>query len=57
LPFDDLDFIFEIKWDGFRALAIIEHGRAQLILIVGFIQPLNATGNSSEWRLPAQSSE
>jgi len=30
-PFDDLDFIFELKLDGFRALAIIEHGRAQLL--------------------------
>jgi bifunctional non-homologous end joining protein LigD len=31
LPFDDPDFIFEVKYDGFRALAVIEHGRAQLI--------------------------
>jgi bifunctional non-homologous end joining protein LigD len=31
LPFDDPDFIFEIKWDGFRALAVIEYGRVQLI--------------------------
>jgi bifunctional non-homologous end joining protein LigD len=30
-PFDDPSFIFEIKWDGFRALAIIEHRRTQLI--------------------------
>jgi len=28
--FDDPDFIFELKYDGFRALAVIEHGRAQL---------------------------
>jgi bifunctional non-homologous end joining protein LigD len=31
LPFDNPDFIFEIKWDGFRALAIIEHGPTQLV--------------------------
>jgi ATP-dependent DNA ligase len=31
LPFDDPDWIFELKYDGFRALAVIEHGRAQLI--------------------------
>jgi bifunctional non-homologous end joining protein LigD len=31
LPFDDPDFIFEVKWDGFRALATIEYGRTQLI--------------------------
>ena len=30
-PFDDPDLIFELKYDGFRALAVIEHGRAQLI--------------------------
>ena len=29
-PFDDPDWIFELKYDGFRALAVIEHGRAQL---------------------------
>src|SRR5947208_8920738 len=28
--FNHSDFIFEIKWDGFRALAVIEHGRTQL---------------------------
>src|SRR5204863_7813963 len=31
LPFDDPEWIFELKYDGFRALAVIEHGRAQLI--------------------------
>jgi bifunctional non-homologous end joining protein LigD len=30
-PFDDPDWLFELKYDGFRALAVIEHGRAQLI--------------------------
>jgi len=29
-PFDDPDWIYELKIDGFRALVIIEHGRAQL---------------------------
>jgi bifunctional non-homologous end joining protein LigD len=29
--FDDPDYIFELKYDGFRALAVIEHGRAQLL--------------------------
>jgi hypothetical protein len=27
--FNHSDFIFEVKWDGFRALAVIEHGRTQ----------------------------
>ena len=31
LPFDDPDWLFELKYDGFRAMAVIEHGRAQLI--------------------------
>jgi hypothetical protein len=30
-PFDDPDYIFELKYDGFRALAVIENGHAQLI--------------------------
>src|SRR3989441_9482948 len=31
VPFDDPDWIYELKMDGFRALAVIEHGRAQLL--------------------------
>jgi len=31
LPFDDPDWIYELKMDGFRALAVIENGRAQLL--------------------------
>jgi len=31
LPFDDAEWVFELKYDGFRALAVIEHGRAHLI--------------------------
>src|SRR5205814_8302738 len=30
-PFDDPDWIYELKMDGFRALAVIENGRAQLL--------------------------
>src|SRR6266478_4103829 len=30
-PFDDPDWIYELKMDGFRALAIVEKGRAQLL--------------------------
>ena len=29
-PFDHADFVFELKYDGFRALAVIQPGRAQL---------------------------
>src|SRR2546421_9100441 len=29
--FDDPDWIYELKMDGFRALALFEHGRAQLL--------------------------
>ena len=31
LPFDDPDWLFELKYDGYRSLAVIEHGRAQLL--------------------------
>ena len=30
-PFDDPNWIYELKMDGFRALAIVENGRAQLL--------------------------
>jgi len=30
-PFNHPDWIFEIKWDGFRCLAFIEHGRCRLV--------------------------
>lgn len=29
--FDDPNWIFELKYDGFRALAVLKHGKAQLI--------------------------
>ncbi|MCW4009090.1 MAG: non-homologous end-joining DNA ligase [Candidatus Bathyarchaeota archaeon] len=29
-PFTDIDWIFEVKWDGFRALAYIAHGAVSL---------------------------
>ena len=31
VPFDDDDWLFELKYDGFRALAEIEYGRCRLI--------------------------
>jgi ATP-dependent DNA ligase len=34
-PFDDPNWLFEIKHDGFRALAIIEGHRCRLISHVG----------------------
>src|SRR5947208_9725584 len=30
-PFDDPNWLFELKYDGYRSLAIVEHGRAQLL--------------------------
>ena len=30
-PFDDPDWIFEVKFDGFRALAYIENGTCELV--------------------------
>ena len=31
LPFDHPDWIFELKYDGFRSLAIVEQSRGQLV--------------------------
>jgi bifunctional non-homologous end joining protein LigD len=30
-PFDDENWLFEIKWDGYRAIAFIEDGRVRLV--------------------------
>ena len=30
-PFDDKDWLFEIKWDGYRAIAFIEGGKVRLV--------------------------
>jgi len=30
-PFDDPDWLFEIKWDGYRAVAFIEDGKVRLV--------------------------
>src|SRR5690242_8840066 len=30
-PFDHPDWIYELKWDGFRALAYVNNGQAQLV--------------------------
>ncbi|QKJ32890.1 DNA ligase D [Mucilaginibacter mali] len=30
-PFDDPGWLYEIKWDGYRALAVIQHHQAELI--------------------------
>ena len=30
-PFDHPEWVFELKYDGFRALAVIQNGRCQLV--------------------------
>ena len=30
-PFSHPDWIFELKWDGFRSLAYIDNGRCRLV--------------------------
>ena len=30
-PFDDPDWLFEIKWDGYRAIAFVEDGKVRLV--------------------------
>ena len=30
-PFDDKDWLFEIKWDGYRAIAFVEGGKVRLV--------------------------
>jgi bifunctional non-homologous end joining protein LigD len=30
-PFDDDDWLFEVKWDGFRVQAVVDHGKVRLL--------------------------
>ena len=30
-PFDGAEWLFEIKWDGYRAVAFIENGKVRLV--------------------------
>lgn len=30
-PFDDPDWLFELKWDGFRAVAYVQDGSCRLV--------------------------
>ena len=52
LPFDNADWIYELKMDGFRALAVIENGRAQLLSRNGHpFASFSALAESiSDWR-------
>ena len=34
-PFDDSDYLFELKYDGFRALAYLENGHCRLVTFHG----------------------
>ena len=36
-PFDDLDWVFEVKFDGFRGLAYVEHGGCKLVSRKGHV--------------------
>jgi bifunctional non-homologous end joining protein LigD len=30
-PFDDDDWLFEVKWDGFRVQAVVDHGKVRVL--------------------------
>jgi len=30
-PFDGAEWLFEIKWDGYRAIAFIDRGKVRLV--------------------------
>jgi len=52
-PFDHPDWIFELKYDGFRSLAIIHNGRCELISRNG--HPFNSFSNlRNELKSPYQ---
>ncbi len=36
-PFDDPDFLYEVKFDGFRALAYVDAGHCELVSRKGHV--------------------
>ncbi len=36
-PFDDADFLYEVKFDGFRALAYVQNGHCELVSRKGHV--------------------
>ncbi len=54
-PFDDPGWIYEIKWDGYRAVAIVNDGKADLISRnnLPFDQFSPITGLLESWQLNA----
>lgn len=44
-PFNDLNWVYEIKWDGYRALAMVQDGKAELLsrknLVFDHFSPIN----------------
>jgi hypothetical protein len=62
--FDDPNYLFELKYDGFRALPVIQNGRAQLLsrngnAFASFSDPQHCCGfteyntDRARWRGPA----
>src|SRR6266576_5593652 len=54
LPFDHPEWIFELKYDGFRSLAVLQNGRTQLNLpqresLQFFRRPLQGTDLAAWW--------
>jgi bifunctional non-homologous end joining protein LigD len=48
LPFDNAEYVFELKYDGLRAIAAVEHGRCNLISRNGHAF---AWGDNPQWNL------
>src|SRR6266852_7398049 len=46
-PFDHPEWVFELKYDGFRSLAVIQNGRCQLISRNG--HPFNSFDTLTHW--------
>ena len=46
-PLDDPEFLFELKLDGFRALAYVEDGARKLVSRKGHVRPRHPTSASS----------
>jgi bifunctional non-homologous end joining protein LigD len=53
-PFHDAGWVYEIKWDGYRSLAFVENGKAELVsrndIVYAHFSPINEL--LASWDLP-----
>ena len=57
-PFDDPQWLYEVKWDGYRAVAFINDGRARLVSrnqneLTGEFPEIAQAMQDLPWKMPS----